>query len=162
MALHPELPVLGLAALAASADLVGGYFVLTRRRLADARYLIAFSSGIVIAAVFAELVPHAFEGVEEGLSVDGIAFAMALGFFLFYLAEKLVMLHACGEAECETHTVGTVAVIGLALDNVVDGIGIAVGYLVDPLLGVVITLAVVAPEVPQGIASAELLARAGA
>lgn len=157
-----ELPlgVLGLAALAASADLVGGYYTLRKKRLDDPRYLIAFSSGIVIAAVFFELLPHAFEAEEGGVGVQAIALTMALGFFTFYLLEKLIMLHSCGERECESHTIGPVVVVGMALDNVVDGVGIAVGFLVDPALGLIITLAVMAHEVPQGITSAELLSRA--
>lgn len=156
----PSVPpaVLGLAALAASADLVGAYYTLRRRRMEDPRYLIAFSSGIVVAAVFFELLPQAFEAGAAG--AEGIALTMAAGFFAFYLVEKLTMLHSCGERECESHSIGPVVVVGMALDNVVDGIGIAVGFLVDPVLGLVVTLAVMAHEVPQGITSAELLSRA--
>lgn len=156
------LAALGLAAVAGSADLIGAYFTVSHRRVKDARYLIAFSSGLVVAAAFFELMPHAFEeAIAGGVSAETVALTMAAGFFLFYLVEKLVMLHACGERECESHTVGPVVVAGMALDNVVDGVGIAVGFAVDPALGVIITLAVLAHEVPQGITSAELLARAG-
>jgi zinc transporter ZupT len=34
------------------------------------------------------------------------------------------------------------------IDNVIDGIGITVGYATNPFLGVLITLAVVAHEIP--------------
>lgn len=154
VALLPVPPeALGLAALAASSDLVGGYYTLAHKRLQDPRYLIAFSSGIVVAASFFELIPES--------DVEHNAWLMAAGFFLFYLVEKAVMLHACGEAECESHHLTPVSAVGMAADNVTDGIGIAVGFLVSPMLGVIITLAVVAHEIPQGLTSAELLHRAG-
>src|SRR5574342_305659 len=86
---------------------------------------------------------------------------MALGFFIFYVTEKAIMLHACGEPECTTHAFSPTMVAGMAGDNVVDGVGIAAGFLLDPWLGVVITLVVVAHEIPQGITSAELLKHAG-
>jgi zinc transporter ZupT len=49
----------------------------------------------------------------------------------------------------------------MASDNVVDGVGITVGFLVDPYLGLVLTLAVVAHEVPQGITTAVLGQQSG-
>jgi len=69
----------------------------------------------------------------------------------------VMMIHACGEAECDTHHIGPIAVLGMALDNVVDGAGIAVGYLIDPLLGLAITVAVVFHEIPQGMTSALIM-----
>jgi len=49
----------------------------------------------------------------------------------------------------------------MALDNVVDGIGIAVGYAVNPMLGLFITIGVVIHEIPQGIASVAIMKGAG-
>jgi zinc and cadmium transporter len=48
----------------------------------------------------------------------------------------------------------------MASDNIIDGIGIAVAYQTDPILGIVVTLAVAAHEVPQGMTSA-LVMKAG-
>jgi len=148
--LQTILPFLGLAAIAALADVVGGLIMLRRRPgMYDPRYIIAFSSGIVVATAFFELIPEA--------DIAQNTFIFATGFFSFYLAEKFVMLHSCEEPECETHEPSWVAVGGMAADNIVDGIGIAIGFTVDPILGLTITLAVVAHEVPQGMTSAQIL-----
>jgi zinc and cadmium transporter len=48
----------------------------------------------------------------------------------------------------------------MALDNVVDGIGIAVGYAVNPVLGLLITIGVVIHEIPQGMASVAIMRNA--
>ena len=71
-----------------------------------------------------------------------------------------MMIHACGESECDTHQVGPVAVVGMALDNVMDGAGIAIGAGIHPALGLAITLAVVFHEIPQGMASALIMQKA--
>jgi zinc and cadmium transporter len=119
----------------------------------ETRYAVGFASGILVSAAFMELIPEA--------DVAKNAMVVLLGFFSFYLVEKVIMLHSCGEEECEAHTVDWIAVAGMASDNVVDGIGIAIGYLTNPSLGFLITLAVVAHEIPQGFTTAALATRGG-
>ena len=153
------LPILALSLLAAGSDIFGGWLSLRRTHFDDPRYIIGFSSGIVTAAVFFELLP---ESVEE-MAAEALRSQMLLmagGFFAFYLVEKAIMLHACGEPECTTHAYSPTMVAGMAADNVIDGVGIAVGFLLSPFVGIIITLTVVAHEIPQGITSAELLKHA--
>lgn len=140
--------------LAAGSDIVGGLlFLRSRFRLIQTRYAVGFASGILVSAAFMELIPAA--------DVSQNAVVVLLGFFTFYLVEKAIMLHSCGEEECEAHTVDWIAVVGMASDNIVDGIGIAIGYMTSPSLGFLITLAVVAHEIPQGFTTAALATRGG-
>lgn len=143
------LPVL-YALAAMLVDLLSGLLLLhPKASFLASRYTIAFASGVVLAAAFFELLPES--NVKENATF------VALGFFTFYLIEKVAMLHACGEEECETHHIGIVAVAGMASDNIVDGIGIAAGYFIDPALGLVTAIAVVAHEIPQAITSAAIM-----
>lgn len=143
-----------LALIAALSDILSGLLLLHPRvNSIGTRYIVGFASGIVISTAFFELIP-------ESNVVDNYLY-LGLGFFSFYLLEKIVMLHSCGEQECETHNLGWVAAVGMSADNIVDGIGIAVGYLTDPALGILITIAVVAHEIPQGITTAVLMRDAG-
>ena len=105
------------------------------------RYIIAFGAGVLLAATF-------FDVLHE----DGRCVARR-GSCCFLSAGKGRQLHASGEEECEAHRIGPGTVIGMALDNVIDGIETTVSYLIDPLMGFVVTLAVVLHEIPQGIAS---------
>jgi hypothetical protein len=82
---------------------------------------------VLLAVTFFDILP------EVDLKSD--APFLALGFVAFYVLEKLMMIHACAESECDTHHVGPIRVVGMALDNIVDGAGIVAGYLIDPLLG---------------------------
>jgi zinc transporter ZupT len=141
------------ALIAGSSDFLSGWLALrVERGRIEPRYVIAFAAGVLLAATFFEILP------EVNLKADSAY--LALGFITFYLLEKLVMIHACGEAECHTHQIGPIAVLGMALDNVVDGAGIMIGYLIDPFLGLTITLAVVCHEIPQGVTSALIMREA--
>jgi zinc transporter ZupT len=142
------------AVIAGSSDLIFGWLALRERANGiQPRYIIAFAAGVLLAVTFFEILPQA------DLKAD--ASFLALGFLTFYLLEKVMMIHACEETECETHHIGPVSVLGMALDNVVDGAGIAIGYLIDPLLGLTITVAVVLHEIPQGMTSAYIMRQAG-
>lgn len=141
------------AVVAGLSDLVAGWLALEGKTARiEPRYIIGFAAGVLLAVSFLDILP------EVNLKAD--AHFLALGFLTFYVLEKMMMIHACGESECETHEIGPVAVAGMALDNFVDGAGIAVGYLIDPFLGLSITAAVVLHEVPQGIASALIMKEA--
>jgi zinc and cadmium transporter len=118
------------------------------------RYIIGFAAGTMLGAVFFEMLP-------ELRPADSLY--IGVGFFFFYLLERLTMIHSCGEYECtsEVHRIGWLPVLGMASDNIIDGIGIAVAYLINPLTGIVVALSVIIHEIPQGITTTLLLERAG-
>jgi zinc transporter ZupT len=135
-------------------DVVGGTIALHPRLTElSQRYAIALASGIVISAALLELLPAS--------DIETNAIYVVIGFFTFYFIEKIMLLHACGEKECESHAMGWTAVAGMASDNFIDGIGIAVAYLTDPNLGLIITIAVVIHEIPQGMASTVIMQKEG-
>jgi len=143
-----------LALIPFFADTLIGYFTSNKSFNPNhVRYIIALSSGLVISAAFFELLPN------SNIEFNGIF--LALGFFFFYIVEKFSLLHACGEEECEVHSLGRITALGMASDNIVDGLGIATAFLIDPTLGFIITAAVVSHEVPQAISSSLILQRDG-
>jgi len=109
----------------------------------SARYVVAFASGVVIAAAMFEMIPEA--DVASNWPFLG------MGFFVFYLLERVVMIHTCGENECEIKSVGWITIAGMSADNFTDGITVAVGYFTDPILGLFITIAVIVHEIPQSL-----------
>ncbi|MBI3398041.1 MAG: ZIP family metal transporter [Deltaproteobacteria bacterium] len=117
------------------------------------RYIIAFAAGVVIATVLLDILP------EANLKKD--AWILALGFLCFYIIGKLTVLHSCGEMECERHSMNMVSIFGMAMDNIVDGIAITVGYLTNPHLGLIITVAVIIHEIPQDVTATLLMKNLG-
>lgn len=141
------------AIIAGLSDILGGWLGRnTKISRIMPRYIIGFAAGILISLTFVDLLPE--------INVESNAVIVMAGFFTFYVIEKIVMLHACGESECEIHKVGGITVFGMALDNIVDGIAITLGYIMNPYLGLVITIGVVIHEIPQGITSSVIMKNA--
>lgn len=144
-----------LAFLAGLSDLLSGiipfYYKIEE---SSTRYIIGFAAGTMLGAVFFEMLP-------ELSPADSIYIGM--GFFFFYLLERLTMIHSCGEYECtsEVHRIGWLPIIGMASDNIIDGLGIAIAYAINPLTGIIVALSVIVHEVPQGITTNLLLRRNG-
>ncbi len=141
------------ALITSAATLAGGALPMyTRLRLVEQRYMVAFAGGAMVAIALFDLIPE--------MKAHN-AVALMLGFFAIYLLEKLVMIHACGEAECETHAMGWPALIGIATESLIDGLAIAVGFGVAPSLGLLIALAVLAHELPRGLTTTVIMQEAG-
>ena len=124
----------------------------TRLRLVEQRYMIAFAGGAMVAIALFDLIPE----MQRHNAV-----ALLAGFFIIYLLEKLVMLHSCGETECESHTMGWSALMGIAAEWLIDDVAIAVGFRAAPALGLLIALAVFIHEVPRGLTTTVIMQEAG-
>lgn len=124
----------------------------TRLRLVEQRYMVAFAGGAMVAIALFDLIP-------EMQSHNAVA--LLAGFFIVYLLEKLVMLHSCGETECEAHVIGWSALIGIAIESLIDGVAIAIGFRATPALGLLVALAVFAHEVPRGLTTTVIMQGAG-
>ncbi|MEK9164904.1 MAG: ZIP family metal transporter [Chloroflexota bacterium] len=142
-----------------AATVVGGLLPYhpTIRRI-ELRYLIAFSSGLMISIVFFEMLP---ELNWRGATTNVVA--LALGFFVVYVLEKMVMIHACGEEECDEHihSLGWPAMIGVGIESLIDGAAIVASYSVAPGLGLAVAAAVFAHELPRGFATTVVMKNAG-
>lgn len=144
-----------LAFFAGLSDLISGLIPLYYKLDESyTRYIIALAAGTMLGAVFFEMLP-------ELRPSDSIY--IGVGFFVFYLLERLTMIHSCGEYECtsEVHRIGWLPVVGMASDNIIDGIGIAIAYIINPITGIIVALSVIVHEIPQGLTTTILLKRSG-
>lgn len=89
------------------------------------RYVVAFASGVVIGTSLFEMFP------EGDIAANWLI--AGFGFFSFYLLEMVITIYTCGQDECEPKSIGFGAILGISLDNLVDGAAIAIGYLIDPI-----------------------------
>ncbi|MBI4302185.1 MAG: ZIP family metal transporter [Chloroflexi bacterium] len=140
---------LGYALFTSLATVAGGLLPLyTWVKRFETRYLEAFAAGAMVAIAFFEMIP------EMG---EGNAWVLASGFFTVYIISMLVTFHACGYEECDIRSVGWTAVIGIAIESLVDGVAIGVGYAVEPSLGLIIAGAVFIHEAPRGFTTAVVM-----
>lgn len=143
------------AFIASIASVIGGLLpIYSRLKHIRTNYLVGFAAGVLISTAVFEMLPQALI-----VSNIDIVNPLALGFFSLYLLEKSVMIHACKETECDVHTSGWVGMIGLSLESILDGIAIAVGYITEPALGLIIAFAVAVHELPVGFSTTVILKR---
>lgn len=152
---------LALAAVAAAADLAGAYIVTSahKRGHAPLRYFVAAGAGFMLAAAFVRMLPEATQVPHAFLFV-------LLGYFGVHLFEHTVAPHFhFGE---ETHgdalirpSASYLAVVGLGMHTLFDGVAIAAGFMVDWHLGVLLFVAVLLHKLPEGFTVASIMLAGG-
>jgi zinc and cadmium transporter len=152
---------LAFAAVAAAADVAGAILVTTahKHRHAPLRYFVAAGAGFMLAAAFVRMLP-------ESTHVPHAYLFVLVGYFGVHLFEHTFAPHFhFGE---ETHpeamlrpVAGWLAVLGLGVHTLFDGVAIAAGFMVSPALGTVLFLAVVIHKIPEGFTIASIMLAGG-
>jgi len=114
---------------------------------------ISFGAGILLGAAFLHMIPESAKSIGHDLGLPLLA-----GFLVLYIAEKFVMTHPCPAENCEQHTVGISAFIGLSLHSLITGLALGSGILV-PKLGLIVFLAIVLHKLPASLSLASLLVK---
>ena len=127
--------------------LIGGLFAL---RFKDKLHLIiGFSAGAVIGVTFFDLMPEALELGSKIYSLSTVVSIIALGFALYLLIDRLILLHGYKEEECSK--MGNFGAGTLSIHSFLDGIGIGFAFKVSSVLGVIVAFAVIAHDFSDGI-----------
>jgi zinc transporter, ZIP family len=142
-----------LTLLAMCSTLVGGYIaIVARHRI---HLLMGLGAGVLLGAVFFDLLPESLSvAAAQGWSFRFVLGIVVLGFLIFYLVERLLILHACPEGECtnEVHQhVGRLGSIGLIVHSTLDGAAIGAASLVNWRTGLLVALAVIAHDMSDGL-----------
>jgi len=151
------LATIGIAAVALSGSLLLFFKDSILKRIS--LYLLALAAGALLGTAFLHILP---EVVEGGIPENGFLILLG-GFLFFYIGEKLLHLHH-GIQGADEHSPRALGVLSLSADavhNFVDGIILAVAFLVDIRLGLITAAAVALHELPQEIAEFGVLLYAG-
>ncbi len=148
------MQILLFSLLAAGATILGGGLPLLHRRLSERHLtlLVAFSAGVLLSTGLNHMIP-------ESYSVSGrwAMFAISAGFILLYGYEKVSMVHACREQDCKVHRFGPSALVGMGFHSFLDGFAIAVSFVFEESLGIIVIAAVILHRFPTGVSIACLL-----
>jgi ZIP family zinc transporter len=142
-----------LTSLAMLSTLAGGLIaVVAQRRV---HLLLGLGAGVVMGAVFFDLLPEALT-LSESLSWSNhSALGMVvLGFLTFYLAERLIVLHSCPSGDCtnEVHKqIGRLGASGLIVHSALDGAAIGAATLLSWRTGLLVAVAVVVHDLSDGL-----------
>ena len=138
-------------------SLVGIFFISLGKKIDRIIILlIALAAGTFIGDAFFHLIPESLESLES-LTVFSI---VIIGFVLFFFIENFLFWHH-HHSGLEEHPVSYLNIIGDGVHNFIDGVLIALSYLVSPIIGLTTTIAVIAHEIPQEIGDYAILINGG-
>lgn len=139
--------------LAMFSTLTGGYIAIAAQR--RVHLLMGLGAGVLLGAVFFDLLPESLsvaEGQRWGTRI--VLGIVVIGFLLFYLTERLLVLHACPEGDCSNdahHNIGRLAAIGLIVHSTLDGAAIGAAAMVNWRTGLLVAIAVIAHDMSDGL-----------
>ena len=150
--------VMGLAALPAAANFVGGalaeVFRVSGRVLSLALHLAA---GIVLAVVGIELMPRALEAQPPWIPL----LAFVAGGAVFIALDKAVGVVQARLGGGAKQASALAIFGGVSIDLFSDGIMIGTGTVLNPALGLLLALGQMPADVPEGFAAVATLRKAG-
>jgi ZIP family zinc transporter len=136
------------ASLVVVSTFLGGLVALRLHR--ELTTLIALTGGVVLGVALFDVLPEAIDAVGDSERVGTLVGA---GFLLFFLAERLLVLHHRDEpAQARAHEqVGVLGAAGLSIHSFVDGLGIGIAFGLDTTTGVLVLVAVLAHDFADGL-----------
>ncbi len=148
-------------AAAAAADLAGALIVVGahRKGLAPLRYFVAAGAGFMLAAAFVRMLPEAAHVPHAFLFV-------LVGYFGVHLFEHTVAPHFHFGEEVHPEALlapsaGYLALLGLGVHTLFDGVAIAAGFMIGPALGAILSIAVFLHKIPEGFTIASVMLAGG-
>lgn len=151
-----------LATLAALGNVLGGWLVTARPRWSDVmlRAFVAIGAGFLLSVALLRMLPEAL-----ALEPEAALPLVVTGYFLTHLFEHVLVRHFhFGEevhAEFVHRSSSRAAIFGLGLHSFFDGVSIAAGYTVSPVLGWLVFVAIALHKVPEGFTIASIVRAAG-
>lgn len=113
--------------------------------------MLSFSAGLMIGATLVHLLPDAIEMIGRSAPL------WVLGGFLFlYLIERFVTVHICEALDCEVHSMGIAAVIGISAHALTDGIALGSGLLSNSI-GFIVFLTIFFHKLPEAFSLTTIL-----
>ncbi|GAC1386556.1 MAG: hypothetical protein NVS1B7_4290 [Candidatus Saccharimonadales bacterium] len=139
--------------------IAGGIFALkSRDRL---HRILGYAAGVVLGVVAFDILPEIFKNLQAlhvGATTPMVA--LVVGFLLFHIIEKSILLHHSHEQDYGAHhhpQVGIASAIALSLHSFLDGVGIGLGFQVNKSIGIAVAIAVIAHDFTDGLNTVSLM-----
>ncbi len=136
------------------------FLILSEERLRKFLHtILSFAAGALLGVTFLEVLPEALEGGETQL-IMGWTLASIV---LFFIIEKTIRWYHHHEDGCmpHGHSPAYLVLVGDILHNVVDGVAIALSFMIGTELGIATTIAVLIHEIPTEMGDFMVLLQSG-
>ncbi len=149
-----------LISLAAFASTFSGG-IMAVKNIKRLHYVLGFTAGVILGVVAFDLLPEIFRLVnEQHLDVAAPMIALVVGFLLFHIIEKNLLIHHDHEDEYGKHKhpqVGMLSALALSGHSFLDGVGIGLGFHVSNTVGIAVALAVIGHDFADGLNTVTLM-----
>jgi len=139
--------------------LLGGYFSIKNQD--KIHKIMAFTAGVILGVIFFDIFPELFELIKQNnFNFTYVAISLTLGFMVFHILEKSILIHSHHEGEYKDHkhpNVGIASSIALIGHSFMDGVGIGLGFQVSSVVGIAVAIAVIAHDFTDGMNTVNLL-----
>lgn len=123
--------------------------------------LLGFTAGVLLAVVAFDLLPEIFELSQlSDMGIELPMITLVVGFLIFHIAEKLLLIHHSHEDHYGEHkhpTVGMLSALALAAHSFLDGVAIGIGFQVSIEAGIAVAIAVIAHDFSDGLNTVSLM-----
>ncbi|KKT16229.1 MAG: Zinc/iron permease [Parcubacteria group bacterium GW2011_GWB1_43_6] len=139
--------------------LLGGFFAIKlKNRL---HFIMAFAAGILLGVVSFDIFPEIIEQIKiNDFEPLTIMIALVIGFLLFHILEKTILIHHSHEADYAEHhhpQVGVISALALIGHSLMDGVSIGLGFQISASVGVLVAVAVISHGFTDGMNTVALM-----
>lgn len=123
--------------------------------------ILGFTAGVLLGVIAFDLLPEIITMISEN-HIETIVpmIALVIGFLVFHILEKTLLIHHSHETEYGPHkhpSVGMASALALIGHSFLDGVGIGLGFAVSWGVGIFVGLAVIAHDFSDGLNTVSLL-----
>lgn len=138
--------------------LAGGLFGIRYR---DKLHLIlGLTAGVLLGVVAFDILPEIISLVnKQNIPSIQPMVALVLGFLIFHIFEKVLLIHKENEEMYGKHkhpTVGIASALALSGHSFLDGVGIGLGFQISSAVGLLVAIAVIAHDFSDGLNTVSL------
>lgn len=123
--------------------------------------ILGYTAGVLLGVVAFDILPEIFKSLEEQHIQPVVPMvAMVVGFLLFHIVEKTILIHNSQESDYGAHhhpRVGVLSALALSGHSFLDGVGIGLGFQVSVGVGIAVAIAVIAHDFSDGLNTVSLM-----
>lgn len=123
--------------------------------------IMSFTAGVILGVVCFDIFPEIITQIKEQNYDPMFAMiALALGFLIFHVLEKTILIHHSHEEDYAEHVhpqVGVLSALALIGHSFLDGFGIGLGFQVSPAVGLLVAVAVISHDFTDGMNTITLM-----
>lgn len=117
-------------------------------------FVLAFASGLMLAVICFDLIPHSMEISSIYTTILGIVLGIIIMIFCDNIVQKKFNTKSVSNRNAGLLKTGIIVSIGLALHNIPEGLAIGSGFDASTTLGFSLAIAICLHDIPEGISMA--------